>query len=392
MAQQNTKDTYRKRNLNYLPDSNTTSIVGGANLSKLANNVIAPVAKGSEALMRGVQNIPNQLSAIPDVLAQKGLVGVGSDIANTVLPATQRLGEDIGLGVKGMLYGKDAALNTTPSPSLAAKPVINMERQQPLSTQYDPKYQAWLKSTQAYQDKQAVDAHPELMQQGAIASQSQQPYQMRGGVTGSPVNTLNVEDGQGGFGAMQFKNGRKLDSGQLTGLQATLAREADPAFKARLAEQAAIADARYAAAREGRDRSQTQVIESQALNGGSKNLRNSALGVLANRGAIQKEQLQQQGLAAKTQQEQLNKMAELGISREKLGLDSQVFTPGQKMTDAEGNVTLTDPAVYNKQSGAFKALKQAPTPASAQAIADLKNNPGLRDQFMQAFGYIPEGL
>lgn len=79
----------------------------------------------------------------------------------------------------------------------------------------------------------------------ATASQSVQPY--RG--VGKPVSTLDVTTPTGGTGKVQFADGRKLSDASMKNIQGVMKRESDPAFKARLAEQNAIAEKRMTEAK-----------------------------------------------------------------------------------------------------------------------------------------------
>lgn len=79
----------------------------------------------------------------------------------------------------------------------------------------------------------------------ATATQSVQPY--RG--VGKPVSTLDVTTPTGGTGRVQFADERKLSDASNQYIQGVMKREADPAFKARLAEQNAISEKRMAEAK-----------------------------------------------------------------------------------------------------------------------------------------------
>jgi len=79
----------------------------------------------------------------------------------------------------------------------------------------------------------------------ATATQSVQPY--RG--TGKPVSTLDVTSSTGGTGRVQFADGRKLSDASMQNIQGVMKRESDPAFKAKLAEQNAIAEKRMTEAK-----------------------------------------------------------------------------------------------------------------------------------------------
>lgn len=93
----------------------------------------------------------------------------------------------------------------------------------------------------------------------ATATQSVQPY--RG--VGKPVSTLDVTSSTGGTGKVQFADGRKLSDASNQYIQGVMKREADPAFKARLAEQNAIAEKRMAEGRASNAPAQQQVQQVQ---------------------------------------------------------------------------------------------------------------------------------
>jgi hypothetical protein len=133
---------------------------------------------------------------------------------------------------------------------------------------------------------QAAAPAPEATGQEANASptasinQSQQPYQLAGGrgngklnpQQGAPVNTMDFTTSpteanpKGGFGSVQFKDGRKLSNASQDYLGGVLARNADPGFQARLAEQAKIVDDRYAWKNQQQDKERQQGQQDYLMN------------------------------------------------------------------------------------------------------------------------------
>lgn len=61
----------------------------------------------------------------------------------------------------------------------------------------------------------------------------------------SAPGRLGINTGQGGTGEINFENGKALDLNRLDSLTKTIAKNADPAFQQRLAQEAALSDARY---------------------------------------------------------------------------------------------------------------------------------------------------
>ena len=106
-------------------------------------------------------------------------------------------------------------------------------------------------------DKAAVDKAATALE--ATATQSVQPYSG----TGKPVNTLDVTTPTGGTGKVQFADGRKLSDASMQNIQGVMKREADPAFKAKLAEQNAISEKRIAEGRASNAPAQQQVQQVQ---------------------------------------------------------------------------------------------------------------------------------
>ena len=106
-------------------------------------------------------------------------------------------------------------------------------------------------------DKAAVDKAATAPE--ATATQSVQPYSS----TGKPVSTLDVTTPTGGTGRVQFADGRKLSDASMQNIQGVMKREADPAFKARLAEENARVEKRMAEGRASNAPAQQQVQQVQ---------------------------------------------------------------------------------------------------------------------------------
>lgn len=168
--------------------------------------------------------------------AAQGLKSSQRAKAEQRIGAAQRFGEGIGSGY-GLMGGIKGALAT---PATEAK--IN----QPVPIVAD----------KAPADLERIGG-PEAPE--ATATQSVQPY--RG--TGKPVSTLDVTTPTGGTGKVQFADGRKLSDASMQNIQGVMKREADPAFKARLAEENARVEKRMAEGRASNAPAQQQVQQVQ---------------------------------------------------------------------------------------------------------------------------------
>jgi hypothetical protein len=181
-------------------------------------------------------------------LADKGKRFVNTNYPNAVSDvknAGNRLVDDFKLGVKGIgsnMLGANGAQPITQvknpaQPAASNQPVANM----PIGDN-------------AQLPASGVAPQPNVAPEAPVTApisitQKPQPYSTRLGNMGDNVNTLNVAGGAG-KGQMQFADGRSLMPEQAIGLQATLAREADPAWKAKLANEAAIVNKRMAWAKQ----------------------------------------------------------------------------------------------------------------------------------------------
>jgi hypothetical protein len=168
--------------------------------------------------------------------AAQGLKSSQRAKAEQRIGAAQRFGEGIGSGY-GLMGGIKGALAT---PATEAK--IN----QPVPIVAD----------KAPADLERIGG-PEAPE--ATATQSVQPYSG----TGKPVSTLDVTTPTGGTGRVQFADGKKLSDASMQNIQGVMKREADPAFKARLAEENARVEKRMAEGRASNAPAQQQVQQVQ---------------------------------------------------------------------------------------------------------------------------------
>lgn len=263
----------------------------------------------------------------------------------------------------------------------------------------------------------------------AGASQSMQPFNVRNSSKQIPgnVNTLNVENGFGGKGMVQFADGRKLSDESMNRINNEMALNADQGFKDRMKEQVAIVDARYAdkkARNEQRDAKNAEaqqnamrqqyfdVLTAPPVEGDLVGLRNqrkqqanaaTALGLLNQASNTRAEQQQARSINQKNEFDRNLQLNELAYGRQKdraaneSALENRNYERNKpalkafKTIGADGLET-TEYGAINKKTG----QRIIPAPQSALDLLTkakgTKEYESIKNQFLQKYGQLPEGM
>ena len=274
----------------------------------------------------------------------------------------------------------------------------------------------------------------------ATATQSVQPYSG----TGKPVSTLDVTTPTGGTGRVQFADGRKLSDVSMQNIQGVMKREADPAFKARLAEQNAIVEKRMAEGRASNAPAQQQVqqvqqqqapdysgdieeLMSQMPSGSSSDTLGTMIankakkaGILARVGALQNaqkmsgeraseanrlaaEQLRA-NTAAQTEQTRLKEARQDRLANR--DLEERKFAQGQENIEATRGATAAereathgyqqatlqqreDIAANTPRTFTINGEKVNATPAEAKVLQEQANKKQLGEEYEKTYGTEP---
>lgn len=243
-------------NTTYPAYSGQNALVGGSDMNKLANNVVAPIAKGSEALMRGVAGlIPNEAEKaarhavladkanqvkeavtqtagqIPEFLIGRGGVEAGRNIGNAVIGTGQGMVRnaqaDIAnnqYGVTGVPYSLakgaatrlyDTMTGDQNTPLTVQKPVITPQTQQLPSIQKQVTESLQDQPTEQQKTGNATYTPPRLKNsiasdawnQGGAGNMERQSKVIAPGLL--PANTAGTYDEQSGQRYVLGANGQQ---------------------------------------------------------------------------------------------------------------------------------------------------------------------------------------
>ena len=229
----------------------------------------------------------------------------------------------------------------------------------------------------------------------AKASMVENNYRLPGGKLNSPVNTLSVNNGQGGQGLAQFADNRNLTGDQLSGLTSQLSYNASDQGKANFARDAAETQMRLdqAAASDAAKQQQAEIgqLKNLALYGGGT----GNMTLPEYRQANRRQDAARQLLGDATQQQSARENANAGLAnaqfnaqndalamQQKYGLEQQKLGLEQQKLDRNQYNTVVDPltgeTTLNVRSG-----KMADQAYKEQAIKPLFDKRGEDQNYLQ---------